>query len=69
MTAYDLTRLTPAGVQRSHHAGKVEIDGPWLIMHSPGDDGSLDLIVPAHAVVAVEPCTAAQGRCPDGREQ
>jgi len=64
VTAYDLERLTPGGVKVTHHTGKVETDGPWLILHGP-TEGSLDLIVPAAAVVALEPCTGT-GRCGHG---
>lgn len=62
MTAYDLVRLTPGGVRRSHHETKIVTEGPWLII---GREETFELIVPAHAVVELAPC---EGRCRDGRE-
>lgn len=66
MTAYDLERLTPGGVKVSHHEGKIVTDGPWLVLYAAGEGPDMDLIVPAHAVVGLEPCKG--GRCRGGGE-
>lgn len=65
MIGYDVERLTPRGVVRTHHTGAIETDGPWLIAHGTGGAETPELIVPAHAVVEAVPCTG-DGRCGDG---
>lgn len=65
LTGYDLERLTPAGPVLEHYAGKVETEGPWLILYRAGDENVAELLVPAHAVVSCKPCPG-DGRCTDG---
>lgn len=60
----DVTRLDVAGPVTSHHDATVATDGPWLLV-TADDDGTLELLVPSHATVAVEPC---EGRCARGGE-
>lgn len=64
--AYDLQRLTAAGVVWTHHEGKIETDGPWLILHSPAAD-ALELLCPAHTVTELVPCRGETGGCRGGR--
>lgn len=57
MPGYDVTRLEPAGVVVTHHHGKIETDGPWLVIYQTGDRAAIaDLIAPAHVIVSVTPC-------------
>lgn len=58
--SYDITRLTPGGVEVLHHDEILETDGPFLLLHTRE---GLRHIIPAHALVSVDPC---QGRCRDG---
>lgn len=67
MIGYDLERMTPGGVKKSHHEGKVETDGPFLIMHSPVGD-VVELLVPAHSLIELTPCRGAEGGCRHGGE-
>lgn len=62
MMGFDLTRLAAGGVKIVHHEGRIETDGPWLIL---GERDAPAGIYPAHAVVSLEPC---DGGCRDGGE-
>ena len=57
MVNYDLTCLTPGGVERVHYtAPGIETDGPWLHL-TRATDRTLLKAVPSHAVVALDLCT------------
>lgn len=56
MTALHVRRMTEGGTVSSCHAGRVDTDGPWLIVYAAAEQLAPELIVPAHAVVAVTPC-------------
>lgn len=62
MNGYDLERLTPGGAKVTHHDGRIETDGPWLMLGEPDAPAG---VYPAHAVVSLEPC---EGRCRNGGE-
>lgn len=57
----DITRLDVGGPVTAHYDTKVETDGPWLVVYDAA--GTLELVVPAHAVVVAESCA---GRCDRG---
>lgn len=50
---YDVTRLTPGGVETFHHSDGIKTDGPFLVLTAGGGPVS---IIPAHALVSIDAC-------------
>lgn len=58
MKPYDVTVLTPGGVETIHQEGPVTTDGPWLILYTPEgyQAAEPEYVFPAGSVAGVRPC-------------
>jgi len=52
---YDVTRLTPGGVEVYHHSGAFRTDGPFLVLYGP-DDQIPECVIPSHALGGMDLC-------------
>lgn len=67
MAGYHVKRLDAGGPVTAHHDGPFDTEGPFLVVWPiEGKNGTLPLlIVPSHALIAVEAC---DGSCRGGSD-